>query len=242
VGDSSNVDDWNTFFGLPTNGNPFTSVEVVGNEVRLIGGSNITLKNSLFGSLERAFSLLEFNDEGSIVTGEDDVFGAEINGCPNLTYVNLPQLTTAGYAFFFSCFNLVTINVPSLITAGNSCFTFCSLLTTINAPLLTTAGFQCFTGCTSLTTIDLPSLTAAGDVCFAFCTSLTTLNLPLCTALGSGTFVGLSSAADNGVFGDIVGNTITATFNSALATNNGGLPDGDIQYLQSNNTVTITYV
>ena len=48
VSDASSVSDWNTFFDLPTNGSPFTSVEVVGNMVRLIGGSGIELSSYLF--------------------------------------------------------------------------------------------------------------------------------------------------------------------------------------------------
>jgi len=41
------------------------------------------------------------------------------------------------------------------------------------------------------------------------------------------------------VFTNIAGQTITLTIPSALMTCNGGNPDGDIQYLQANNTVTI---
>jgi len=44
------------------------------------------------------------------------------------------------------------------------------------------------------------------------------------------------------VFNYINGNTIDLTIPSSLMTCNGGNPDGDIQYLQTNNTVTITTV
>jgi hypothetical protein len=44
------------------------------------------------------------------------------------------------------------------------------------------------------------------------------------------------------VFDGIIGNIITLTVPLALMTCNGGNPDGDIQYLQANNTVTIITV
>jgi hypothetical protein len=305
IGDVSDVNDWNTYFDLPTYGNPFTSVEVIGNEVKLIGGSNIIIKDSLFDQPdELGTHLLEVNDTAGcvieleygvfgfinnsgcinlttvnlplLITASDDCFG----GCFSLTTIDLPSLTTAGdYCFgsvtslttidlpslttagdycFDSCTSLTTINLPSLTTAGNSCFGSVTSLTTIDLPSLTTAGNNCFNSCTSLTTIDLPSLTTTGEGCFGSVTSLTTINLPSLTTAGNGCFgnctalttINLpscillgSSTGDNGVFFNVsIGNTITATFNSVLETCDGGNPDGDIQYLDSNNTVTITYV
>ena len=64
---------------------------------------------------------------------------------------------------------------------------------------------------------------------------LTTINLPSCINLGK------TVGYDN-VFDSILGNTITLTVPSALTTCNSGNPDGDIQYLQANNTVTIVTV
>jgi hypothetical protein len=122
-----------------------------------------------------------------------------------------------------------------IITAGFSCFESCNLVTIFDLPALTSEGGGCFAGCNSVTTFNLPLLATATDGCFFACTSVTTLNLPLCTNLGS-------TVGNNNVFLNIIGNTITATFNIVLATCNGGLPDGDIQYLTANNTLTITYV
>ena len=44
VADASSVSDWNTFFDLPTNGSPFTSVEidVNGERVKLLSPSFVT--------------------------------------------------------------------------------------------------------------------------------------------------------------------------------------------------------
>ena len=50
VGDSTHVNDWNTFFDLPTFGEPFSGVAVNGNTVSLLGGLNISIKSHLFMS------------------------------------------------------------------------------------------------------------------------------------------------------------------------------------------------
>jgi hypothetical protein len=182
VGDSSNVSDWNTFFDLPTFGTEFTSVEIVDNEVRLFGGSDIIMRESLFSNNT---NIIQFIDSiGSLTTAGDYCFSS----CSSLTTVDLLSLTTAGNNCFFSCSSLTTIDLPSLTSAGDSCFSECSSLTTIDLPSLTTAGNNCFTGCSSLTTVDLPSLTSAGDSCFSECSSLTTVDLPSLTSAGDSCF------------------------------------------------------
>jgi len=155
--------------------------------------------------------------------------------CTSLTTVDLPSLTTAEYYCFQSCSSLTTVDLPSLTTAGDACFSTCTSLTTVDLPSLTTAGNSCFQSCSSLTTVDLPSLTTAGDSCFYTCTGLTSINIQTCTNLGT-------TVGDNFVFGTINGNTITLTVPAALMTANSGSPDGDIAYLQANNTVTVITV
>ena len=92
-----------------------------------------------------------------------------------------------------------------------------------------------FKNCLSLPSISLPSATSIDAYSFFNCDSLTSINLPACTNLGGTT-------GDDNVFTLISGNTITATFNVAVSINNSGNPDGDIQYLQSFNTTSITYI
>ena len=238
VGDSSSVEDWNTFFDLPTYGNPFTSVEVVGNEVSLIGGSNIKVKPALMYDYNYNTFLISVVDTANCITS---VGGDAFTYCYGLTTVDLPACTIAygwqdspqnDYGAFGECVNLINLNLPLLTTAGYSCFAYCTSLTAIDLPLLTTAGDYCFYDCTSLTTIDLPLLTTAGENCFYNCTSLTTVDLQACTDLGG-------TVLNNNMFYNISGETITLTVPSALMTCNSGNPDGDIQYLQANNTVTI---
>ena len=159
VGTASSVSDWNTYFDLPTYGNSFTSVQVVGNQVTLYGGSNIQL-NSLSSNY-----LISAIDTGCIV---DVIFNA----------------------------------------FGNSA---------------------------ALTSVTLPAATYIDSQAFYNCPILTTINISGCTDLGG-------SVGNNSVFEGTTGNTITLTVPSVLMTCNSGFPDGDIQYLQANNTVTITTV
>lgn len=233
VGDSSNVADWNTFFDLPTNGNPFTSVEIIGTEIILFGGSNIELRDYIFFDEINIynFNLLSVIDYGSIVS--------------------------AGTGCFYYCAAITTIDLPNLITAGNSCFVACEALTSINVPLLETAGSDCFQGCLSLTTISLPSLVNGGDYCFSDCENLITFSaqslvnigewffynnltytdiyIPSCTNLGG-------TVGDDNVFADINPDIATLTIPASLMTVNGGNPDGDIVYLLANSNVTIITV
>jgi hypothetical protein len=164
VGDATNINDWNTFFQLPANGNPFTSLTLIGNEIFLFGGSNITLNENMFNS---SSNILEIQD--------------------------------------------VTSNV-----------------------IIATIG-KTFGGASSLTTVILPAVLIITISCFQFCTSLIELNISSCTNLGP-------TVGDDAVFDSIIGTTITLTVPSALMTCNSGSEDGDIQYLQANNTVTIITV
>jgi hypothetical protein len=245
IGDPSDVSAWNTYFELPDYGNEFTSVTVEGNVVQLSGGSNITLKESLFDQGDQLGTyLLEVDDQlGCIVELEYNVFGTDDygDGCPNLTSVRLPSATTIGDNAFQDCTSLTTIDLPSAISIGttnrssSSAFRKCTSLTTIDLPSATTIGGGAFNQCTSLTTIDLPSATTIGDNAFQDCTSLTTIDLPVCTNLGDTT-------GDDIVFFDILGNTITLTVPISLMTADSGNPDGDIVFLQDNNTVTVVTV
>jgi hypothetical protein len=329
VGDASNVSDWNYFLNLPALGNPFTSVEVLGNEVKLYGGSNIKVKPALMYNEGYQYLVSIVDEIGCITSVGGDAFsycelltsvslpectiiyGYEdspyddyggFGGCQALANINIPKLVTLGsYALsdnisistslnfpllttiadgglsylsnatsinlpsletigasglsgnnavtsfvlpnvsligdyaFAGCSSLTTISLPKLTTAGNRCFYYCTSLASISLPILETAGDYCFTDCSSLTTINLPVLVSAGIACFVDCSSLTTINLPQCINLGPDCF-------DSMVFANIIGNTITLTVPSALMTCNSGNPDGDIQELQANNTVTVITV
>jgi len=233
VNDISSVSDWNLFFDLPENGNPFTSVEVSGLRVNLRGGSNIHVKDILF-----------LNNK-------------------SLTYLNdvMGLITSAGYGSFYGCSSVVSYNFNGLISAGTICFRVnnscpnCET-TIFNAPLLQFAGNNCFYGLENISTYNLmslaysgelcfynwkiktfnfPSLEIIGNNCFDGCVSGQTFNFPVCTDLGN-------TVGNDNVFLNIVGNNINLLIPSELMTINAGNPDGDIEYLMSNNTVTIIQV
>lgn len=196
-------------------------------------------------------------DFPNVTSVGEQCFGYYNLSMASLTSVNLPNLITAGTYCFYLAENLSTVILPKLVTADENCFAGCSSLTSLDLPELVTAKYYCFTDChslvsvnmpklifaeagcfntcNSLTNISFPELATIGDSCFYDCTSLTSLNIPVCTDLGG-------SVGNDGVFYNISGNTISLTVPSALMTCDAGNPDGDIVYLQANNTVTITTV
>jgi len=204
---AGDVSEWNSLFNLPANGSPFTSVEVSGNDVYLIGGSGITIATGLFANDD---NLTLIDDQAlCIVRIDHDAF----DECNSLTDATLNACITFGAKAFGLCDTLQTFTANAAITFGNLCFASSSLLLTINAPNATTIA----------------------DNCFRDMVNLTELTLPSCTALGS-------TVGNNSVFDGISGNNFTLTIPAALMTCNAGNPDGDIQYLQAHNTVTIIQV
>jgi hypothetical protein len=207
---SSTLSDWNTFFGLPTYGTPFSSIEVVGNEVRLFGGSNIDIREGLFDENNELYYIIDENN--CAITLKTQSF----NDCVNLHTAILPAVTSSSNGadgIFLNCYNLKNINLISL--TQTSILMFCA--------------------CQALEYISLPNVATVGGYTFFQCSSLKEINLESCTNLGG-------TVGDNNVFYGISDNNITLTIPSALMTCNGGLPDGDIQYLQANNNVTIITV
>jgi len=77
----------------------------------------------------------------------------------------------------------------------------------------------------------LPNVSVIGDSALAG-SILSTIYIPKCTQLGS-------TVGDDFVFDGITGLNITLKVDPSRLTCNAGGPDGDILYLQSNNTVVI---
>jgi hypothetical protein len=101
--------------------------------------------------------------------------------------------------------------------------------------LADTIGLDTFRESTNLVYFSAPIATFLGYFAFGSCVNTTFFNLSSITNLGG-------SVEDNNVFLGIIGNNITLKIPIALMTANAGAPDGDIQYLQANNTVTIITV
>ena len=197
---SATLEEWNNLFVY--SGNPFTSVEIVENDVLLRGGSNITLNPSLVGETFAQYMTGIVDNANCIIDSRGiaflgpngiqtvnlpaltttGIFGGLCLNCYSLTTVNLPSLTNATDSDFKSCYSLTTVNLPSLVTAGQSSFEGCTSLTTINLPSLQIAGQACFVGVGSTsilpTVFNLPSLEVAGNGCFSYCSNLISINLP----------------------------------------------------------------
>ncbi len=234
IADPSNVADWNTFFDLPTNGTPFTSVEIVGNTARLIGGANIELRYELFYD---TYSYMPNTSLVSIVDYDNCIVqcnGYSLANCYVLNTISFPACTHLEPSVFQDCSALSNINVSAVTSIGQFAFTGCAIAT-IDLPNAVTIEARAFDSCAALTAIYLPLATDIDATCFANCINLETINLPSVVSLGG-------NVLNNTVFYGITGQTITLTIPSALMTCNSGSPDGDIQFLQANNTVTIITV
>lgn len=138
--------------------------------------------------------------------------------------------------------NVVTLYGGGGITLGTYLFVeyypyYDSDLVSIvdNDGVITSVLQDCFNLCITLTTITLNAVTTVGNGTLQGCTYLTAISLSACTALGTTT-------GNNTIFDSITGSTISLIVPSALMTCDGGNPDGDIVYLQANNTVTVTTV
>jgi hypothetical protein len=263
IADPENVNDWNSFFDLPNYGGEFTSVTVDSNWVYLYGGSNIEIIDNLFYNVDSRVLLKVIDDAGCVIGMGTSCFLYQENlnqvsfpactyitdngndygsfaYCPLLTNINLPVLQTIGLYTFVCASNggYTYISLPELVTAGEACFYqdvfVAERVVTYNLPKLQTIDNECFYS-VNTTEINLPSLTDAGFGCFRETFNTSVYNLPSCTNLGG-------SVGDDYVFRNIIGNTLTLTIPASRMTCDGGDPDGDIVYLQNNNTVTIITV
>lgn len=99
----------------------------------------------------------------------------------------------------------------------------------------TAIGTNGFSGSASLESLYLPQVTSIATQTFFACTELVLLFAPLLETIGT-------NVTNNSVFANITGNTISVTVPTALATINSGNLEGDLAILDSNNTVTFTWV
>lgn len=180
--------------------------------------------------------------------------------CSSLTSIDFPFVTYLGSQAFSDCTSLQSIRFPLIVNLngiGTFSNTAITTLTSTNFPLLTTIGQTDFGNCTSLTSVNLPLVFSVEYYGFGECTALTNVQLPNvnytaqrsfrnCEALTNlymPSLINLGSTVGNNlVFEFMTGATLTFTIPVALMTCNAGNPDGDIQYLQANNTVTIITV
>ena len=240
--DFNDVTEWNTFLGNVFTGvfvsapNPFSG-EVI---VELYGGitQGVNLLASSFSGFLGGNAFNNINvvrDQYRLIASIDvDCFAGSV-----IRYFesdNLPAIPNGA----FQSSNIQECYAYAATSIGDYTFASSGLIT-YNIPAVT-IGTGAFFECYGLTSIVFPAAVTVGDQAFGLLNpwpSMSYIDLSSCTSLGS-------TSGDNGVFLNIQGaNIVVAVFNSVLATNNGGNPDGDIQYLEdplNGNTITITYV
>lgn len=258
VAEPSNLEEWNNFFFITNNSTydrQFKSVVISENSVYLYGGKNIGMSDLLFSPNDKSGiqSLISIEDSGSVIsTGYATFFN-----CLNLSSVILPSVTYIGPWSFYSCLDLSNIKMDALEEVGVAALTQLDSLTSLSLPSCTTVYAYGLCWNNNLVTLDLPAcvnIYGAGiasaysllrlrlpkckyieDSALGDCHSLIELYAPVCTRLGNTSGFDYIFYAVNAV----THHDITLTIPASLMTNNGGQPDGDIQYLQINSNLTI---
>ena len=229
----SNLSDWNTFFDLPTNGTPFTSMWVSGNQVTLVGGGSMTIRATLFFTNT---NILQIFDDTNIV---DLIEHTAFNSATSLTDANFDAATTIGTdgwgGAFHSATSLVNVslaNAETFLSDSNGTFEGCSSIVNLSLPsaLLLPGAF--IKNATSLETFSAPLATDLGSNGMENCTSITTIDLTSCVNLGS-------SPSDASVFAGITGQVITLTIAAVNETNNSLAPHASIAALLAANPGSI---
>lgn len=169
-GSASIVGDWNTH--LTSN---FTSVEVIGNEVYLRGGSAVSILPYSFSPIFTTLGvpLIHIIDDADCITlVSENAFSY----CSLLTTVILP-----------AC---VLIGDVSDTKNNYGAFQECSNLNTLYFPILTDVGSYAFSGCISLielSEINLPKVINIYDYAFQSCVLLK-ISLINCNYIGAYSF------------------------------------------------------
>jgi hypothetical protein len=174
------------------------------------------------------------------------------SGLTSLKNVNLNSfLGPIGMNCFSGCTNLKEIYINSTTEIRDECFMDCILLEKIQFFATQTIGIRSFKNCTSLPGITSDIIITLGESAFENCNGLSKIMLQNATSIGPNCFKGCNSgritqidltsvadpnlggtSGDDGVFDLVNGAPITsAIFNITLQNNNGGNPDGDIDYL-----------
>ncbi len=246
VTNPGSLSEWNTFFNLPSEGAPFTSIVYESPNLVTLSGNgepDMNISEDLFIS---STQILSFKDDGKVISvGDSAFFGSTIvefvSGTIDiassafkgsaLSSLQIPQCRIAGEGAFTDCANLSNPQIDSIEELGIFAFLGCSLLAEFTSNTLTYAGFGCFKGCYSLQSVSLPSVTSIGNQAFGDCYSLISLSMPSLEFLGTTTG---NDSVFSGVNDPSRGNAgLDVYVPSALSTVNAGNPDGDITFLLS---------
>ena len=196
---------------------PFSRVSDIGNYAfsNTTGIVNLTL--SVLSSMG-----------SNVFENADSVVSVNILNTSSLNYI-------PSYCFY-GCNNLQSFIAPNITSVQNNAFQNCTSLSDVRITQVInlggSLGESSFFNCSSLTSIYFPNIVTISNSCFEGCTSVSQIILPTAYNLGS-TF------GDNRVFFGITGKNMPIVVNPAVLINNtGGTPDGDLQYLTTNNTIS----
>jgi hypothetical protein len=232
------------------------------------GGANLVIKPSLFENVAglryfyddsartQAIGNSSFKNSGLrfISSYAKTIGNNAFQGCSYFNFIysyalgaNFQYITSIGdYAFegtgslyptYFDVYNNTygSFYAPLVTSIGQYCFANSQSFYEYTFDKLLTVPQYAFQNSTKAQIITLPFAYSVGDGAFAGCTDLREINIKWCDKLGSTT-------GDNGVFAGITNNAFTLYIQQELFTVNGGLPDGDLAYLQNNNIiVTLVY-
>lgn len=193
---------------------PWLSIRHKIKEIRLSDGITY-IGSSNFGGMEK---LSRVTLPGSVTAIGDWAF----LGCSSLTEINMPGVTSIGYATFRRCNGLTEIEIPSAVSSiGDWAFSKCNSLRRIVLPAslkriglavfyedgalesveipngVTSIGGHAFRGCTSLRSVSIPSsVNRLDSYAFALCSSLGDLDMSGCLgglSIGEGAFFNCTS-------------------------------------------------
>jgi hypothetical protein len=235
VADPASVSQWNTFFGLPTNGTPFTSVVVSGNEVKLFNGANITITDNKF---RNDTHLLRIYDTGCIQTLGVDCFRNASIVSVYMKNVTVSSSTRNNYGPFGQS-KIKHLSLPKLGDAGG-CLCYAALdLESIYLPALHTSTAFEFYYCLKLTRFILPKLRT-----FNYCSLMydNILELYAPKVLPENFTTIYNAAFSSASTGPYPSRKIKLTCDPSLLTSNNGGPQWDLLFLLSLNEVTVNGV
>ena len=120
----------------------------------------------------------------------------------------------------------------------------CTSLVSVILPDIDFIGIYAFVGCSALQEVisSAKGCKEIGDNAFAGCSSLTTLTFPAINDSNPSAPAIGTTQGDNLVFKDVTGSTIIVTVPVFFQTSNAGGLEGDLAYLDTNNTVTFNWV
>ena len=234
VTDPYSLEAWNNYFDLPAYGNPFQSITVEGNVVRLYGGSGITIKEGIFSNSAYPVEspqtlngfLLSIVDLADCVVATGEYSFAYLPNVEEieskLTEVILPVLENV-YEWSFA-YNkaLVTLEAPKTKRIWDYGFFNCIGVPYFDMDELVRVDDYGLAETRGVETYYFPLLITAGNYAMMnmYSSMCKTINLPVCTSVGDGCFAGnwsieyiylqsiltLGSSATNGVYQDVFSN------------------------------------